>query len=115
MQCPNALDHLLNGRRFGGIGESLGDVPLSQGGQALLQRADSVLVGVLGEVTHDAIVSRGEKAAPGHFEVFHRRTVATPSVLPGAGLQVTIRLVHLDPSTPNVPFPTLEKAKNGSM
>ncbi|MNP28996.1 hypothetical protein D3C76_1220010 [compost metagenome] len=99
MQGADALDHLPHRRRFGGIREALGDVPLGEGSQTLLQRADGMLVGVLGEVTHDAVAGRRQKPTPGHFEVFHCRAIAAPGVVPGAGLQIAIRLVHLDPST----------------
>ena len=95
MQRTDTLDLLAHGGRFGGIGEALRNVPLGEGGQTLLQRADGVLVRVLGEVAHDAIARRGEKTTPSHFEMFHRRTVAAPGIFPGAGLQVEIRLIHL--------------------
>ncbi|MNR23600.1 hypothetical protein D3C85_1406290 [compost metagenome] len=87
-------------------------MPLSQGRQALLQGADRILIGVLGEVTHDAVASRRQKTTPSHFEVLHRSTVALPGVFPGTGLQVPISLVHLDPSTRNVIFPAMKIQKS---
>jgi hypothetical protein len=47
--------------------------------------------------------------------VFHRRAVAAPGVFPGADLQVATRLVHLDSSTSNVPFPVMEKTISVSL
>ncbi|MNL56133.1 hypothetical protein D3C87_1796060 [compost metagenome] len=112
MQCPNALDHLLNGGRLRGIREALGDVPLRQRRQALLQRVDGVLVRVLGEVAHDGIAGRRQKPTPGYFEMLHRGTVAAPGVFPGASLQVTINLVHLDPLRETYLLPRWKKPKS---
>lgn len=99
MHDTDALDHLAHIGRLGWVGESLCDVPLSQRGQPLLERADCMFVGVLGEVANDTVAGGGQVAAPRHFEMLDRSPVALASVFPGACLEVPISLVHhLSPS-----------------
>jgi len=84
MHDADAFEQLPYGGRFGRVRESLGDVPLGEGRQTLLQRADGVLVRVLGEITHDAIARGGQVTAPGHFEMLDRGPIAATCVGSGA-------------------------------
>ncbi len=60
MHNADALDHLAHVRRLGRVWESLGDVPLRQRGQTLLERADRMLVGVFSQVANDAVACSGQ-------------------------------------------------------
>ena len=62
----DAIDHRANVRRLGWIRETLGDVPLSKGCQALLQSVDGELVSILRQVANDAGPGRGQVPAPSH-------------------------------------------------
>lgn len=86
MQCADAFEHLTHCGCLGRIRKTLGDMPLSQGGQALFERAEAQRVGVFHQVAHDVVAGGGQEAAPRHFEVLDGRLVAAAGVFPRTSL-----------------------------
>ncbi|MNH33208.1 hypothetical protein D3C79_937070 [compost metagenome] len=94
---PDALQQLPDLGSFGGVGEAVALVPIRQRSQALLQRAQRQLVGVLRDIAHNGLSGGGQETAPGDFVVGEGGCIALRRVLPNARLQVPICLVdHLN-------------------
>lgn len=69
-------------------------MPLCKSGEALLQRVEAQRVRVVHQVAHDGIAGGGQKATPGHLEVFDGGLVAPTGVFPRTSLQVTLNILH---------------------
>ncbi|MNH07132.1 hypothetical protein D3C79_665170 [compost metagenome] len=94
VERADALQQLAHHRRLGRVGKALADMPLPERCQALLEGADRVGLGVVGEVAGDAVCCRRQKASPAHFEVLNGGLITAPGVLPGGGLQIAFDGVH---------------------
>ncbi|MCY1298066.1 hypothetical protein D9M70_475300 [compost metagenome] len=94
VQGANAFQHLAHGGGLGGVGETLGDMPLCESGEALFQRVEAQRVGVVHQVADDGVAGGRQDATPGHLEVFDGGLIATAGVFPRTGLQITLNILH---------------------
>ncbi|MCQ4295391.1 hypothetical protein NAU58_07370 [Pseudomonas stutzeri] len=110
MQGTNALEYLTDNWGFGGVGEALAAVPLSERCQALLEGVDRQLISVIDQVAHDAVAGGRQEPTPGHFEVLYGRLITAPGVLPGTSLYVAIYLSHHLTPTNRTEKPQLDRS-----